>query len=215
MALDLLKDLISLLGAGTSPHTFTLKEPCGEEPREQEWTSEGVNVQMETLERVTILGSMLQTHLDYKTPTCAGSKLELAGDWRTISFISDETSPEGKSRLRKRFRYRSESGADLGSVVDHWKDFVFSAGPVCVQHSGHSWGTPQVWASSVDEGKRVIQHAGGEAGIDPDQVGKWTVSGSDNPRFGMPGRMRVNTSGGYYWITARLGSDGRPQVAVR
>ncbi len=166
------------------------------------------------LYRIDAIAQLLQPLKTYKQPICPVEKPELLGDWRTISFISDETSPEGKSRLRKRFRYRSESGADLGSVVDHWKDFVFSAGPVCVQHSGHTWGTPQVWASSVDEGKRVIQHAAREAGIDPDQAGKWTVSGSNNPRFGMPGTMRVNTSGGYYWITARLGSDGRPQVAV-
>ena len=164
--------------------------------------------------RLDAVAELLQPLKDYKQPICPIEKPELLGDWRTISFISDETSPEGKSRLRKRFRYRSESGADLGSVVDHWKDFTFNAGPVCVQHSGHTWGTPQVWAASVDEGKRVIQHAGGEAGIDPDQVGKWTVSGSDNPRFGMPGRMRVNRSGGYYWITARLGSNNRPEVAV-
>ena len=140
------------------------------------------------------------------------TKPELEGDWRTISFISDETSPEGKSRLRKRFRYRSTSSIDLNGLVDHWKDFTWKAGPVCVRHSGASWGDPQVWASTADEGKRVIRHAGREAGLDPDQVGKWGVSGSRNPRYGMPGTMRVNTKGGYYWITDRLESDNRPQV---
>ena len=140
------------------------------------------------------------------------TKPELEGDWRTISFISDETSPEGKSRLRKRFRYRSTSSIDLNGLVDHWKDFTWKAGPVCVRHSGASWGDPQVWASTADEGKRVIRHAGREAGLDPDQVGEWRISGSRNPRFGMPGTMRVNTTGGYYWITDRLESDNRPQV---
>jgi len=112
----------------------------------------------------------------------------------------------------KRFRYRSESSNDLGRLVDHWSDFTWSAGPVCVQHSGSSVGTPQVWASSADEGKRVIRHAFGEAGVNPDQTGKWTVGGSDNPRYGVPGKMRVCTKGGYYWITERLGSDSRPKV---
>lgn len=135
------------------------------------------------------------------------------GDYRTISFRSDETSPYGKSRLRKRFKYRSQSGLDLGAVVDHWKDFSFASGPVCVKHRGSALGSPQVWAASIDEGKRVIRHAGGEAGIDPDQIGEWRVGGSDNPRYGVSDTMRVDTTGGYYWITARDGSDARPIVA--
>ena len=163
--------------------------------------------------RVDALQYLLQAHLGYKTPTCTPEKLPIEGDYRTISFRSDETSPFGKSRLRKRFKYRSQSGLDLGAVVDHWKDFTFTGGPVCVKHTGSSLGSPQVWATSIDEGKRVIRHAGGEAGIDPDQVGQWRVGGSDNPRYGVSDTMRVDTTGGYYWITARDGSDGRPIVA--
>ena len=135
------------------------------------------------------------------------------GDYRTISFRSDETSPFGKSRLRKRFKYRSQSGLDLGAVVNHWRDFEFAAGPVAVGHVGSALGSPQVWAATADEGKRVIRHAGGEAGIDPDQVGEWRIGGSDNSRYGVSGQMRVDTTGGYYWITARDGSDARPIVA--
>ena len=135
------------------------------------------------------------------------------GDYRTISFRSDETSPFGKSCLRKRFKYRSQSGLDLGSVVTHWRDFSFAAGPVIVFHTGSALGSPKVWAASINEGKRVIRHAGAEAGIDPDQIGEWGVSGSDNPRYGVSGQMRVDTTGGYYWITARDGEDGRPIVA--
>ena len=135
------------------------------------------------------------------------------GDYRTISFRSDETSPYGKSRLRKRFKYRSQSGLDLGAVVDHWRDFTWQAGPITVSHFGSALGAPQVWAASIDEGKRVIRHAGGEAGIDPDQVGKWAIGGSDNARYGVSDTMRVDTTGGYYWITARDGSNGRPIVA--
>ena len=163
------------------------------------------------INRLDTIDAMLQQHLAWKTPTCK-STITPVGDWRTISFISDEVSPYGKSRLRKRFRYRSVSGVGLSGVIDHWKDFVWDAGPVCVQHAGSSWGTPQCWASSVDEGKRVIRHAAGEAGIDPDQDGRWVISGSDSPRVGVPGTMRVNRAGGYYWITARDGSEGRPLV---
>ena len=154
-----------------------------------------------------------QQILLWRTPTCATSSPKV-GDYRTISFISDEESPNGKSRLAKRFRYRSSSGVGLDGVVDHWKDFTWSAGPVCVQHRDTQLGAPQVWAASIDEGKRVIRHAATEAGIDPDTTGRWEVSGSDNPRYGMPGTMRVNTAGGYYWITSRLGPDQRPPVAL-
>ena len=162
--------------------------------------------------RLDALVPLLQGQKDFKQPICR-EKVERKGDLRTISFVSDEKSPSGDGRLRKRLRYRSESGVGLSGLVDHWRDFTWDAGPVCVQHRGHSWGSPQVWAASPAEGKRVILHAAAEAGIDPNQVGEWTVSGSDNPRYGMPGTMRVCTKGGYYWITERLGSNGRPMVA--
>ena len=165
------------------------------------------------INRLDALTILLQYHLSLKTPVCVPEKPALEGDWRTISFISDETSPYGKSRLRKRFRYRSVSGLGLGEVIDHWRDFTWQAGPVCVKHVGASWGAPQVWAATVDEGKRVILHAAGEAGIDATEVGRWEVGGSSNPRYGVSGTMRVRRKGGYYWITARDGSEGRPLVA--
>ncbi len=155
---------------------------------------------------------LLQQHLNWKTPTC-NERPKLEGDWRTISFRSEEMSPYGKSCLRKRFRYRSSSGLGLGEIVNYWKDFSFESGPVVVCHSGSSWGTPQVWAATADEGKRVIRHAAAEAGIDPDQVGRWTISGSDSARYGVSASMKVDTTGGYYWITSRDGSNQRPTVA--
>jgi hypothetical protein len=164
------------------------------------------------INRLDTMDQMLQQHLAWKTPTCSSTQ-KFEGEFRTISFISDEVSPNGKSRLHKRFRYRSTSSLGLGDIVDHWKDFVWEAGPVCVKHVGSSWGTPQVWAASINEGKRVIHHAAGEAGIDPDQDGRWEVGGSNSSRVGMPGTMRVNQKGGYFWITARDGPTQRPQVA--
>lgn len=149
---------------------------------------------------------------NFRQPTCKVVPV-LLGDFRTISFRSTTVSPFGKSRLRKRFRYRSQAGTALDPLVDHWVGFSWEAGPVCVIHKGASWGTPQVWASSIDEGKRVIRYAGIEAGIDPDSVGEWIVSGSSSPRVGVSGTMEVDTSGGFYWITARDGSDERPLVA--
>ena len=162
------------------------------------------------LTRLDALVPLLQGQKNFKQPICSPVKPE--GEFRTIGFISEEVSPNGKSCLRKRLRYRSKSGLGLDSVVDWWKDFSFDAGPVTVKHRGSSWGTITVWAASADEGKRVIRHAAGEAGVDADQVGRWEISGSSSSRLGMPGTMKVNQTGGYYWITARDGSDNRPLV---
>ena len=162
--------------------------------------------------KLDVIATMLQQHLALKTPTCQPEIQPLEGDYRTISFISDEKSPEGAGRLSKRFRYRSSSGIGLSGVVEHWRSFTWAAGAVIVTHTGSALGAPKVWAATAEEGKRVIRHAAGEAGVDADQVGRWIVSGSTDPRYGMPGTMRVNTKGGYYWITSRLGPDQRPLV---
>lgn len=116
--------------------------------------------------------------------------------------------------LRKLFRYRDQSGEPLEAHTEHWRGFVWEAGPVCVIHKGASWGTPQVWAASIAEGKRVIRHAGAIAGVDPDQVGEWIVTGSNHPRYGRSGRMRVKPlRGGFLSVTKRDGASGLPEVA--
>ena len=161
-------------------------------------------------QRIDALIPFLQALKDFKQPVCPPAKP--SGDIRTISFRSEEVSPNGKSCLRKRLRYRSLSGIGLDALIDYWKDFQFDAGPVLVKHVGSTLGTIKCWADSVDEGKRVLLHAFGEAGVDANQVGRWEVSGSSSTRLGMPGTMKVDQSGGYYWITARDGSDNRPIV---
>jgi hypothetical protein len=165
------------------------------------------------LTRLDAIVELLQASKNFKQPVCANEKPVLEGEWRTISFRSSTTSPYGKSCLRKRFRYRSLSGLGLGDVVDHWKDFTFESGPVIVSHKGFSWGTPQVWAATADEGKRVIQHAAREAGFDADQVGQWGISSSTSARYGVSAQMSVDIRKGFYWITARDGSNERPIVA--
>ena len=216
LAAGVLNALLENLFTAQGPASFTLTAPCN---KDDEGNPETYTVEFpaesyaERMISWQIAGAdLLQQHLNWKTPICKDVP-QLEGDFRTISFRSDETSPYGKSRLRKRLRYRSTSGFGLSEVVNHWASFTFEAGPVCVKHRGSSWGTVAVWAATADEGKRVIRHAAGEAGIDPDQVGRWTVGGSSSPRFGVSGTMRVDTTGGYYWITARDGSDSRPIVA--
>ena len=162
------------------------------------------------LTRLDALVPLLQGQKDFKQPICEPPAPE--GDFRTISFRSEQVSPNGKSCLLKRLRYRSISGIGLDGLIDHWKDFSYSAGPVIVKNIGSTCGTLTVWASSIGEGKRVILHAFGEAGVDADQAGRWEISSSTSTRRGMPGTMNIDTTGGYYWITARDGSDNRPMV---
>ena len=196
------------------PAEYTLIAPCDKDP---EGEPQEIKVQIPALPtadalatRIEALIPILQGQKDFKQPICPPVKAQ--GDLRTIGFISEEVSPNGKSRLRKRLRYRSQSGIGLDELIEHWASFSFDAGPVIVKHLDGSWGTVTCWASSTAEGKRVIRHAAAEAGIDVDQIGRWEVSSSTSTRLGMPGTMKVNQAGGYYWITARDGSNNRPLV---
>ena len=197
--------------------TYEMPAPCDVDADGNQLVWEGQIPEQKfnsaVLDRLDAISNQISQHLTWKTPICSPEPIPLEGDFRTISFRSDETSPYGKSRLRKRLRYRSVSGIDLGDLVDHWKDFTFEAGAVVVGHVGGPWGSPQVWAASEDEAKRVLRHAAGEAGIDPDQVGEWRVGSSNSARYGVSGTMRVDTTGGYFWITARDGASERPIVA--
>jgi len=121
----------------------------------------------------------------------------------------------GERPLRKVFRYRDQTGAPLEDHAEHWRGFEWQAGPVCVIHKGAQWGVPQVWAASAAEGKRVIRHAGLVAGIDPDAVGEWVITGSLDPRYGRTGTMLVRgLKDGAVSVTKRDGPSGLPQVAV-
>ena len=139
---------------------------------------------------------------------CDDPKPTLLGDWVSIRFVSDGISPNGTAPLRKLFRYRSQSSRDEQQLRDYWAGFTWQAGPVIVQHKGTWWGTPQVWASSAEEGKRVLRFAAGEAGASPDTDGEWIVTGSASPRYGMSGTMRVQQYRGRDWVTQRIGPSG-------
>jgi hypothetical protein len=151
--------------------------------------------------------------LDQLLECACPEKPELAKHWRSIRFESNEPSPNGKSRLRKLFRYRGHSAGIVDDLADHWKDFRWTTGPVCVYHKGSPLGTPQVWAATPDEGQRVIRHAGREAGIDPDQVGEWGISSSDNPRYGVSLEVSLLVVDGCWSATARPGPSGYPEAA--
>ena len=163
------------------------------------------------LDRVNDIPSFLEQHLAWKTPTC-DDKVPLEGDRVTIRWVSDAPSPYSNRPLRKRFGYRTKSSPTLPQLREHWRDFTWQAGPVCVSHAGGWWGSPQVWASTADEGKRVINHAAAEAGIDTNKVGKWLVSGSRSARYGVPGTMRIEQFEGIDWITSRDGPSAWPEI---
>ena len=215
---QLLDGMNSLFPPIAKPGSFTLIAPCDVDdagnPQNRTWQFAESSVMERLHAHQVALMEIMQQHLDWKTPTCDCNEPEqYEGDFRTISFRSDQTSPYGKSRLRKRFRYRSVSGNDLGAIVDHWKDFTWEGGPYRVRWIGKSWRSPEIWAASEAEGQRVIQHAAAEAGAYALETGGWSTRISRSPRLGVPGTMRVDTTGGYFWITERDGSNGRPIVA--
>ena len=195
--------------------SFTLQAPCDVDeegnPLTQTWTYRKMKYQERSLAHQITMLEALQTHLNWKTPTCSDhEKPELEGTWISTRWESDSNSPASNRPLRKLFRYRSKSTRDAEQLRQYWSDFQWEAGPYCVIHKRAWWGTPQVWAASPEEGKRVIRFAGIEAGIDPDQTGEWAVSSSDSPRYGMPGTMRLEVAGGVRWVTRRDGPSGVP-----
>ena len=195
--------------------TYYLYPPCedpedwGLEPGEYpelEFPIPDANAWEGIAKRIDAVAEMIDWHLSCKQPTC-GSSAELEGSWVTTRWESDEKSFESDRRLRKLFRYRSKSTRDLGELSAYWESFTWRAGPVCVIHKGASWGTPQVWAETEDEGKRVIRFAATEAGLDPDTDGEWLVKSSSSPRVGMIGTMRIQQFKGFPWVAQRDGSN--------
>ena len=196
--------------------TYVLEGPC-----ERDANGDPVEVKEEieiptaatfesVLYRLDALAELLQAHKNFRQPVCYVKPGE--GNARTIWFQSEEKSPAGNDFLRKRFSYRSKGSMDLGDLIDYWKDFEFTSGPVVVSHRGSSLGFTQVWGFSVDEGKRVIRHAAAEAGVNPDKDGEWQTGSCGNARYGLPMTMRVMRKGGFWHITDREGASNRPIV---
>lgn len=141
------------------------------------------------LTRLDAIADLFQYHKELRQPTCR--HVTSQGELVTVNFVSDAPSPQGEKPLRKYLRYRDQTSSDVAVHGAHWRDFSWQAGPVCVIHKNGPWGVLQVWAVSVDEGKRVVRHAGAVAGVDPDSNGEWLVTGSSDPRYGQTGTMRV------------------------
>jgi hypothetical protein len=115
--------------------------------------------------------------------------------------------------LRKKLTYRDRTGRDAAFHAEHWKDFVWEAGPWIVAATG-PWGTMQVWAATQQEGRRVLAHAAVAGGWDLSQPGvQWNTCYATGGRNGKPGRMRVKRSPLGMEVTKRAGPSGFPSLA--
>jgi len=164
--------------------------------------------------RIDALVPLVQGLKDFKQPTCSETPTPspTLRDPVTINFTSDEGSPISGDRIRKLFRYFDESGATLLDTTNHWRDFVWNAGPFMVSCNGTTLGKPQVWASSNAEGRRVIEHAAAITGCDMSKV-EWVYATSRSARYGQPGTMRIHRNQqGLLGITKRDGPDGWPEA---
>jgi hypothetical protein len=209
LANKVLSDLFEEKYEGAS---FTLTAPC-------DYTENGDNVsyffpfpkadfQTRVIDHQEAILDLLQYHLNSRTPICNdNAKPTLEGEWVTTRWESVEVMPHSGHRLRKQLRYRSKSNLPLQERSAYWEWFQWRSGDVCVIHKGAFWGTPQVWAESEEEGKRVLRFAAGEAGLDPDQTGEWKISRSSSPRYGMSGTMRIQLYKGFPWISSRGGAS--------
>jgi hypothetical protein len=160
--------------------------------------------------RLGALVDIAQGLKDFRQPTCSKC-FKPVGDFATIHFVSEEPAGAAGDRLQKVFRYRDQAGSTLEDTVNHWETFSWQAGPVCVISKGLSWGTPQVWAATAEEGRRVIRHAAAIAGVDLDSPDhRWVITASADPRFGRAGTMRVRVSRGILQISKRPATNGPP-----
>lgn len=166
--------------------------------------------------RLDALEHIMQGLKDFRQPICKPQKP--VGDLVTVHFESDAPSIAGERPLRKTFNYRDQMASDLAAHAAHWENFVWQSGDVIVFHEGATWGKLQVWASSADEGKRVIRHAGTISGVNPDAEGEWAVTHSSSARYGRTGTMRLarrkSNQGMVLRISKRGGPDGLPIVPV-
>ena len=130
---NLINELFDLPYTGT---TYRLVSVCeldeDGEPVSKEVVVEvpSANSFSSVIKRIDALVPLLQGQKDFKQPICAPVKPQ--GEFRTIGFISEDYSPNGRNYLRKRLRYRSMSGIGLGELIDYWQDFDFGAGQVTV-----------------------------------------------------------------------------------
>lgn len=164
------------------------------------------------LHRLDALAEMFQFDKELRQPTCRQHGPSQTGQPVTINWRSDVRTATGNNVARKRFTYFDQSGSTLADHVTHWKDFTWTAGLVIVNCLDTQLGKPQIWASSLDEAKRVFAHAAAIAGVDLTKA-RYEVGTSKDPRYGFTGLMRVDAlRDGTKAITMRDGPSGLPEA---
>jgi hypothetical protein len=164
------------------------------------------------LYRLDALAEMFQFDKELRQPTCRQHGPSQTGQPVTINWRSDVYTDTGNNVARKRLSYFDQSGSTLADHVTHWKDFTWTAGLVIVNCLDTQLGKPQIWASSLDEAKRVFAHAAAIAGVDLTNA-RYEVGTSKDPRYGFSGLMRVDVlRDGTKAITMRDGPSGLPEA---
>jgi hypothetical protein len=140
--------------------------------------------------RLGALVDIAQGLKDFRQPICPTERFRPVGEMVSVNFQSSSDEVPAKDRVRKEFRYRDQNSHPESFHIDHWRSFSWLTGPVIVKSTGLSWGQPQVWAATADEGKRVIAHAAAAAGVDlTDPRHQWEVSTTASPRYGRQARV--------------------------
>jgi hypothetical protein len=114
---------------------------------------------------------------------------------------------------QKRFSYADRVGRTQEEHVEHWRGFVFDAGPYIVIAKG-IWGECKCWAASHEEGQRLIRHGLYFGGFNPDDSsqGSWEFKMAKG-RLGQPGLYRVNETRYGMMVSKRQGPNGAPDAS--
>ena len=120
-----------------------------------------------------------------------------------------------RRKLEKRLSYKDLSGSNQEAHAAHWRGFTFTGGPWKVVLSG-PWGKPQVWASTPDEGKRVLDHVAAIAGYSLTGTDwEWIINRVDNPRWGRQAVFALQIKRGVEMVSKRDGPSGAPVESLQ
>jgi hypothetical protein len=115
--------------------------------------------------------------------------------------------------LIKKLTYRDVLGRSQAEHAAHWAGFQWQAGSVVCSCVG-PWGEVQCWASSEQEGRRVLSHALIFGGWDLDSIGvEWLFAVASGERNGRSATMRTKATPLGVEVTRRVGPSGFPTIS--
>jgi len=209
--LDLLLAILALLEAPAPATEYRVGSPCELDQDGNVLPPFRVPIPPESglealLVRLDAIAELIEEHKNQRQPVCR-SRVDLDGMEVTVRFIG--VSPTTGQKVFKKLTYRDQGTVNLDAHRAHWAGFGFQSGPWQVILSG-PWGQPQVWASSPEEGRRVLRHAASIAGIDeghPDA--EWVQNLASDSRIGRPYPVTTALLDALTpWVTSRPGPSG-------